>query len=390
VAVAHAVEQEIAATQTVLGTVQPARRSVVGSAVDGRVIEFLVENGDAVKQGDKLAQLRTDTLAIELSAAQAELRLREEELTELQNGAEPEQLASLEAVARSAAAHKEYALAQYERMQSLFSRGQAATQYQLEEARSQATQAEQDYLSAKALHELGVRGPRAERLAQAAAHRDVQSEQVRLLQEQIKLHTLVAPFEGYVVAEHSEVGQWAARGAPIVEVVQLSEVDVRVNLIEAHVAGVSIGDEVEIRVPACRQADWRGRIHRIVPQADVRSRTFPVEIRVMNRIDENGPVLMSGMLAQARLATGGQMTALLVPKDALVLGGPQPVVFAVEGPGNRGETTVRSVSVTLGVAVGDAIQVTGPLRAGERVVVQGNERLQSGQSVTILNEASAK
>ncbi len=68
----------------------PARKSIVGSAVDGRVQEYLVEVGDAVTAGQTLARLRTETLEIELAAANAELRLREEELTELRNGSRSE------------------------------------------------------------------------------------------------------------------------------------------------------------------------------------------------------------------------------------------------------------------------------------------------------------
>jgi len=46
VSVAPVVEREIAAGQTFVGTVRPVRRSTIGSAVDGRVIEVMVEEGD--------------------------------------------------------------------------------------------------------------------------------------------------------------------------------------------------------------------------------------------------------------------------------------------------------------------------------------------------------
>jgi hypothetical protein len=75
---------------------------------------------------------------------------------------------------------------------------------------------------------------------------------------------------------------------------------------------------------------------------------------------------------------------MLVAKDALVLGGPQPVVFAVDlaGPDAK-QGKARSVVVQLGVAEGNMIQVRGDLQPDQLVVVQGNERLRPGQDVQI-------
>ena len=94
--------------------------------------------------------------------------------------------------------------------------------------------------------------------------------------------------------------------------------------------------------------------------------------------------LKSGMLARAALPVGERVMATLVPKDAIVLGGPQPMVVIVNGAANIGETgTPAPVPVQLGVAYRDWIQVTGSVKAGQLVVVQGNERIRPGQQVTI-------
>jgi hypothetical protein len=76
--------------------------------------------------------------------------------------------------------------------------------------------------------------------------------------------------------------------------------------------------------------------------------------------------------------------AMLVPKDALVLGGPQPVVFVVDmAAPDAKQGKARPVPVQLGVAEGNMIQVTGGVQPGQMVVVQGNERLRPGQDVQI-------
>ena len=122
----------------------------------------------------------------------------------------------------------------------------------------------------------------------------------------------------------------------------------------------------------------------IVPQADVQARTFPVKVRVTNTVVDEVPLLKSGMYARVTLPTGGKQLATLVPKDALVLGGPQPMVFVVDGASDDGAAgKAVAVPVDVGVAEGGLIQVIGPLKAGQLVVVQGNERLQPGQEVAI-------
>jgi multidrug efflux pump subunit AcrA (membrane-fusion protein) len=137
-------------------------------------------------------------------------------------------------------------------------------------------------------------------------------------------------------------------------------------------------------VPAVRGEIFTGQVTAIVPQADLQARTFPVKVRVANRATSAGPLLRSGMYARVTLPTGGKRLATLVPKDALVLGGPQPVVYVVESAdGRQGKSS--PVPVQLGVAEGDLIQVTGQIEPGQLVVVQGNERLlpMPGQPVAI-------
>jgi hypothetical protein len=87
------------------------------------------------------------------------------------------------------------------------------------------------------------------------------------------------------------------------------------------------------------------------------------------------------MLARVTLSTGPKAQASLVPKDALVLGGPQPLIWLVDpstvsstGDGMRQGNAIAAV-VQLGVAEGQLIQVIGAIPSGSLVVVKGNERI---------------
>ena len=125
---------------------------------------------------------------------------------------------------------------------------------------------------------------------------------------------------------------------------------------------------------------FAGRIKDIVPEADPRSRTFPVIIEIDNQKTTRGFVLKAGMLAKASLAIGRIQPVKVVSKDALVIGDRKVEVFVV-GENSR----VRAVTVKTGGADGDDIEVIGDLKKGDRVVTHGNERLRNGQEVKVLN-----
>src|SRR5262245_40193000 len=80
----------IAEPRSFVGTVKPIRRSLVGSAAAGRVEEYLVNEGDAVKAGQPIAQLRRGVIQAELSVAKADQAVREAELGELQKAFQEE------------------------------------------------------------------------------------------------------------------------------------------------------------------------------------------------------------------------------------------------------------------------------------------------------------
>jgi HlyD family secretion protein len=63
--------------------------------------------------------------------------------------------------------------------------------------------------------------------------------------------------------------------------------------------------------------------------------------------------------------------------------GQRRVLVVERSAGNPLQGRVRAVDVTPGVAVGNLMQVEGDLRAGDVVVIRGNERLIDGQEVTI-------
>lgn len=390
VRVARVAEAQVKVGLRVVGTVQPLRTSTIGSAVDGRVQAFLVNRGMPVVRDQVLAQLRTATLEIELAASEAELELFRQELAELKNGSRPEDIAQARANMLSAKAAVQNATSQLNRVQTLAST-RAASSADLDDAKQQAEVARFALQATEALLQRIETGPRAETLAQAEARVELQRQRRDLLTDRIEKFTIRAPFDGFVSAEFTEVGAWISQGDPIAQVIQLDEVEIETPVTAETAVHLRVGDPVRVEFPELPDELFTGTVERIVPVADPRVRTFPIPIRLKNIIRDQTPMLLAGMMARVDLPAGKSETLPLVPKDALVLNGKDRAIYVVDLDPATGENgnrhgTVRKVPIDLGVAVGEGIQVKGPIKVGELVVVVGNERLVPNARVTILEQ----
>ncbi|MFQ5949357.1 MAG: efflux RND transporter periplasmic adaptor subunit, partial [Nitrospiria bacterium] len=175
----------------------------------------------------------------------------------------------------------------------------------------------------------------------------------------------------------TEVGQWVEKGGGILQMVDLSTVRILVDMPERYVARVMAGGAVTVRMDALGEETFRGKVHALVPEGDREARLFPLEIRIKNeklRIKE-------GMLARVAFDLGLARRVLMVDKDAIIIRGPQTFLFAV----NEGKAKRHLVST--GKAKGKQIEIDGPLKEGEMVVIRGNERLRDGQPVQVIPSA---
>ncbi len=399
------IEKEIVPTQLTLGSIMPTRRAVIGSAVDGRVDEFFVREGARVSEGQKLAKLLTSTIESEIDAAEAELELREHELEELTNGSRPEEILQAKARMEAIAVAAQYLEKDKQRLAAL-GESSAISLAELEKSLSLWLEAQQKLIEAESAYQLAVDGPRPEKIKQAEARKAMASAVVEKLRDQFTKHTMISRFEGYVAVEHTEVGQWVARGEPVAEIIALDEVFLIAKVVETHIPFIKIGEVVDIEVPALGNRKMSGAVEAIVPSADERSRTFPVKIRVKNQFtrvekksdsdkdksntdkDDNSsfdvPDLKAGMLAHAKLPIGEKHRALLVPKDALVLNGAEKMIWkidpkSIEAKGTAMEANAIAVAVQTGTETDELIEVIGKVSdevtSGIEVVIRGNERI---------------
>lgn len=355
-------------------------------AVDGRVADYLVNAGQAVEADQPLASLRTKTIEIEVAGAEAELELRRAELAELRNGSRPAEIELAEATTCAAEAANVYAKAKLARAERLFNSSAGLSQDELELTKSEAQTAIANASAANSSLELVREGPRTEQIDQAAARVAVQEQIVAGLKDRLSKYTIRSPFNGYVSSELTEAGAWVRQGDPVAEVLEIDPVEVEVFVPESSIRFVKKGVSCSLSFDALPGQIFTGTVDQIVPLADSRSRTFPVRVLVENPSVDARHALLPGMLSRASLPTGDSEIRMLVAKDALRLGGPNPTLLKVEGD------QVAIVPVRTGPSMGSWISVKSlapdGLKAGDLVVTRGNERLRPGQTVKISETQS--
>lgn len=312
-------EHEVQSILRLSGSVESKTVSLVATEVDGLVVELLAREGDVVRKGQVLASLRTTNRALQLRASEAQLK---------------------ETKSRWMLAEKNL-----QRAKELFEE-KVTSQEQLDSA----------------FYEFSAWEGRVEQI----------KADIERLQEDLDRSKIQAPFAGTIVEEHTEVGEWVKVGDPVVEMVSLAELDIRVDVPERYFETLNPGAVATVTFDSLPKFEIKGHISAIIPRADLRARTFPVKVRIPN---EEGRVGV-GMLAQVTLPAGGSYRATVVPKDAVVNQGPEKIVYLING-----DNTVSPVSVETGAGVGAWLAVLGDLKAGQKVVTRGNERLSPGQQV---------
>lgn len=182
---------------------------------------------------------------------------------------------------------------------------------------------------------------------------------------------LRSPISGIVAQRLAQPGERVAVETRIIEVVDLSRLELE--------AALSPGDSVAVRVgqEALLQVEGRGRplparVARINPSAQAGSRSVLAYLAV-----EDGSGLRQGLFAQGVVATG-QTTALAVPLSALRTDKPAPYLQVIENnrvvhrtvePGARGKADNEAMVAVTGVAPGTPVLKgsVGPLREGTAV-----------------------
>lgn len=361
----------------VTGTVEAMASTVLSSEVDGYLADLLVDEGDAVTEGQVLAQIRALPYRFVLEQAEALARADEERLRELRQGTRAEDIAMAKANFAKAEVAAEIANKNYTRSQSLLDKKIISVE-EFDEAHERWEEAQAVLEVEKATYERALAGSREEEIAAAEARAVASKAQAAVAKDRLERTTIRAPFDGVITAKHTEVGSWVSVGEGVFDLDTTSRVRVRVDIPETYYGQIVIGSEMTITFDSVPNQTFVGMVTKKIPRASGRSRAFPIKVDLDNREGR----LASGMLARVMLETphSGE-SSVIVPRDALVPRGPNHILVRVQD--QDGQPIAEILPVKPGRYFGEAVEVFGDLRAGDRVVVRGNERLRPGQPLVL-------
>ncbi|MCC7292841.1 MAG: efflux RND transporter periplasmic adaptor subunit [Phycisphaerales bacterium] len=380
VVAAEAEMREAPSTVSLVGTLEPLRRSRVGSEVGGLIVEMPVRQGDPVAAGQPLCRLNPDIVSLRLKEGAARLAALTAVHQELLAGTREEELRRLNALLLEAEARVARWKFEKDRVEKLYSGSEAGSVREVYDAAAEHDMALQRRNAAAAAHDEAVKGPRAETIARAAQDVAEQRAVVDRLQRELEKMTIKAPFAGTIVARRVEVGEWLSEGGQVVEVVDLESVLVRVDAPESAVGQVRVGDASTVFVDALKRG-FDGKVRHVIPQVNEQARTFPVEIEVPN----GEGALAAGMFARVTMLCGAPKQVVCVPKDAVLMRDGVNYV-ALVAPGEQGALMGIPLAVTTGASVEDRIAITSDnLAAGTKVIVRGNERVFMPMPVEVVD-----
>ncbi len=368
------------------GTVVPWASTRLAAEIDGRVEAIHVREGQFVKKGMPLLQLRTVPLELERELSQAEARRVETMLLELKNGTRVETVEAARFAQEQARARVKLADNDLKRIKQLYAEGVVSLD-DFDRSKSEAESAHAELQEKSEILKEHMAGPRIETINQASANLQAAQARIKIIEDNIERATIRAPFNGYIVSKQTEVGEWLETGDPSFEITSAYPVKVEVDLPQFHYNSIKVGNPARVTLDNQsidgKPKEYKGRIIEIVTSADPNSRTFPVRIRV----NASGSKIAHGMLVKVELYPGRKSDRqLYVPKDALVQSPKETILWVVETSGEK-KNTVKKVKVTPGKMEGHLIAVSfkkNALKTGSLVVVQGNERLKPGSPVNIV------
>ncbi|MGA8220648.1 MAG: efflux RND transporter periplasmic adaptor subunit [Candidatus Acidiferrales bacterium] len=191
--------------------------------------------------------------------------------------------------------------------------------------------------------------------------------------------TLVAPMDGWITSRGIEVGDLAASGTIGFTIVDTNRVKAVFGLPDTLLSSIRLGQAQEVATEALSE-EFQGRITLISPQADPKSRVFPVEVTIPNPHGR----LKVGMVATLSLGAGLAHAVLVVPLSAIVSpanGSKEFAVFVLAHEGDR--DIARQRRVQLGETYGNRVAVLQGLTLGDRVIAIGATQVTDGQAVKI-------
>src|SRR5215469_15755301 len=321
----------------------PREQAAIVPKISAPVKKFYVQRGSKVRAGQLLAELEDQDLAGAVTENQGGYQQAEA------NYATASQKAQQDLVLAKQQLDAQQKI--YDNRQLLFKQG-AVSQKDVTDAQIALTQARDQYQVAQKQFDLQA----AEGQLKAAKGKSTSAV------AQLSYARIVSPISGVVTDRPIYPGETAPNGAPILTVMDLSQVIARAHVALEEAADLKAGNPAKISLPG-QGEDFSGKVTLVSPALDPNSTTVEVWIQATNP----GGKLKPGSSVRVAIVSETVPKALVVPV-ASILTGPDGAtsVFTLDASNKPIRKTVK-----VGIRTDTDAQISDGLSEGERVVTVG-------------------
>jgi len=189
-------------------------------------------------------------------------------------------------------------------------------------------------------------------------------------------YTITSPISGTVTARFAHQGDVVTPKQRLLTIADISHVLLIASVSELDISKVKRGQVASVSVDAYPDAQFKGKVTRIYPIADAKTRSIPVEIRLPNPDRK----LLSGMFARVIFMVAQRKNAVLLPADAIVTKEGKTSAFVVK------DSQIHVTPVQIGVKQGNRVEIKAGISPGDKVVITGQSELKEGMKVKIAEK----
>lgn len=382
--VAPAERREIASEVSAAGTVFPRAQATVSAAVGARIRQMRLLQNVWVRAGDVIARLDDRDLRAQRAEAVAALEEARLSARGVGKGAIPLAGAQAERDLRDARAGVENAHALYERRRGLYALGGIALK-ELEAAQLALAQAENSLRLAERTAALRRTVIDPNDRAVAASRVRQSRQRVATLDAQLRLTTIRAPISGNVTEQFQFAGEYVAAGGRLVTIADIDKLIVKARFADTVAARIREGDPAMVLPDDTHGVSLSGRVSLVSRTADPQSRAVEVWVSLPGVDPQRTRFrLRPGGSADVVVTDRRVNKAIVVPASAVTLDAANAdagTVMVVDA-----ENVAHEKKVRVGIRAGNQVQIVSGLRAGERVVTEGNYALPDGAKVEAGDE----
>lgn len=177
---------------------------------------------------------------------------------------------------------------------------------------------------------------------------------------------ILAPLSGTVVEHHVYEGQYVKAGEKLFEIADFSVMWFQFDAYEQDLPWIQIGQTVTVTTPSNPGRPFEGKITFIDPNLDEATRSTKIRVELPNPLVDGRRELLHKLYASGsvKIATPA---ALSIPRSAIIRTGSDAIAYIDQGGGSYAQTIL-----TTGRQGDSSVEILGGLKAGDKVVTNGN------------------